>query len=69
MVEVALLILYFKIGTLYKRLLLGCRVVLYSFWLIGGMPKSLCNHELSVIIVVIIICGQLNQLIWLSLKN
>ena len=31
------------------------------FWLIGGMPKSLCNHELSVIIVgivIVIICDQ-----------
>ena len=34
------------------------------FWLIGGMPKSLCNHELSVVIfivvivIVIIICDQ-----------
>ena len=32
-----------------------------AFWLFGGMPKSLCNHELSIIIVtivVIVICGQ-----------
>ena len=24
------------------------------FWLIGGVPKSLCNHELSVIVVIIV---------------
>ena len=30
----------------------------------------LCNHELFVIIiVVIVICDQLNQLIWLNLKT
>ena len=34
---------------------------MFSLWLIGGMPKSLCNHELSVIFVivgVITICDQ-----------
>ena len=25
------------------------------FWLIGGMLKSLCNHELSGVIVVVVI--------------
>ena len=30
------------------------------YWLIGRMPKSLCNHELSfiIVVVVIIICEQ-----------
>ena len=28
------------------------------FWLIGRMQKSLCNHELFVIIVIVMICDQ-----------
>ena len=31
-----------------------------GFWLIGGMPESLYNHELSVIIVIII-CDQFSH--------
>ena len=30
---------------------------IFSVWLFDGMPKSLCNHELSVVIVTVI-CDQ-----------
>ena len=32
------------------------------FWLIGGILKSLCNHELSVIAVVIVVCDRFSNI-------